>query len=113
MLSDVEETIYKETMVEGGFVQSLESGTIDKVAFDRLIEALAEYRRTINGSNLMSRIIAACLFGLPWELENQSEHFRRRFGEELARELSTMAEQLRLKMSDMLWEGFESYYEGS
>ncbi len=111
MPSNMEKTIHQETMVAGGFVQKLESGTIDPAAFQRLMAALDNYRRAVHGSDKVSRLIAACLFDLPWELENQSEHFFRRYGKEPARQLSSMAEQLRSKLIDVLWEGLESYYE--
>jgi len=105
-----EEIIYRECMLPNGFASLIRENQVDKSKFDNLIEAI-KYLTSIEGTQLrINKLTVACLFELPWEIENTVNHYSNE-DENLGNEVSLMAEQLRTVINEFLWTGLEKYYE--
>jgi hypothetical protein len=89
---------------------SLRENHVDDVGFSRLIDAIDAIAVEVRDKESIDRLIVACLFELPWEVENTIDHYRKQ-SPELGAMVSRMAESLRHSINNLLWQGLESYYE--
>jgi hypothetical protein len=103
-------TIVKECLKPGGFAFAIRENRVDEKGFSRLIEAIGEISRAFVSEELIDRLVIACLFELPWEIENTFDHYSRQ-SPELGVTVSTMAQELRDAINEMLWNGLESHYD--
>lgn len=103
--------IVKECLKPGGFAFSIRENQVDEQGFARLLEAVGEISREIAPEDRMDRLVIACLFELPWEIENTIDHYSRQ-SLELGVTVSQMAEELRGAIHELLWSGLESHYDG-
>ena len=101
--------IVEECLEQGGFAFSIRENRVDEEGFSRLLEAVREISRTVAAKDLIDRLVAACLFELPWEIENTVEHYSKQ-SPELGLTVSRMADRLRAAIHEMLWGGLESHY---
>lgn len=102
--------IYTETMKPGGFLWKLRENEIDWDGAERLLQAIRRLPPVWRERADCDRLAVACLFEVPWEIENTVEHFSER-DEAIGRRLSTLAEDLRSAILDLLWSGLEAAYE--
>jgi hypothetical protein len=108
--SEIRQVVLAECMRPGGFAFSLRENRVDEAGFRRLIEAIDAIALEVSDKESIDRLIVACLFELPWEIENTVDHYRKQ-SPELGATVSRMAESLRQSINTLLWQGLESYYE--
>ena len=97
-------------MSSAGFMSGLRENRIDDDGYKRLCEALDVATELIKDDKQISRLLVACIFEVPWEIENTVDHYRNK-DEDLGKMVSSMADTLRQKISELLWVGLEEYYE--
>jgi hypothetical protein len=97
-------------MRPGGFAFSLRENRIDEAAFGRLIDAVNAIAAEVRHRDSIDRPTVACLFELPWEMENTVDHYAKQ-SPELGALVSRLAVRLRESINDLLWGGLESHYE--
>jgi hypothetical protein len=102
--------IVDECLKPGGFAFSLRENRVDEQGFSRLLEAVGEISREVASEDRIDRLVIACLFELPWEIENTVDHYSKQ-SLELRVTVSKMAEKLRGAINELLWSGFESHYD--
>jgi hypothetical protein len=101
---------FDESMKPGGFAFSIRENRVDEEGFARLISAVNAVAAAVRNDASIDRLIVACLFELPWEIENTVEHYKKQ-SPELGARVRHMAESLRDSINDLLWVGLESHYE--
>lgn len=104
------EVILEEAVGERGFMAKLRENQVDEQAFARLETAIQQSQSDVGQSEQMSRLLAACLFELPYEIENTVEHYSAQ-SSELGRRVNKMSESLRAEIQELLWQGLEQYYQ--
>ena len=102
--------IVEECLKPGGFAFSIRENRVDVQGFSRLLEAVREISRDVASEDVSDRIVIACLFELPWGIENTVDHYSKQ-SLELGVTASKMAEELRDAIHELLWSGLESYYD--
>jgi hypothetical protein len=103
-------TIVEECLRAGGFASAIRENRVDKRGFSRLLEAIGEISREVASEDLIDRLVIACLFELPWEIENTVDHYSKQ-SFELGVTVSKMAEELRGAINELLWSGLEAHYD--
>jgi hypothetical protein len=101
--------IVEECLKPGGFAFLIRENRVNEQGFSRLLEAIGEISRIVNSEDQIDRLVVACLFELPWEIENTADHYSKQ-SQELGIRISKMAEMLREVIYDLLWIGLESHY---
>lgn len=96
-------------MKPGGFAFSIRENQIDELGYSRLLDAIGEISQEVASEELIDRLVVACLFELPWEIENTVDHYSKQ-SLELGVTVSKMAEELRSAINELLWSGLESHY---
>lgn len=104
--------IVEECLKPNGFAFSIRENRVDELGFSRLLEAIFEISQSLNSEDRIDRLVVACLFELPWEIENTVDHYSKQ-SQELGGRVSKMAEKLREAINDLLWIGLESHYDSS
>lgn len=79
---------------------------VDKLKFDRLYKSVEALTDVFREQDHTDRLLVACLFEVPWEIENVIDHYRQQ-DESLAREISKMADKIRAAINDLLWTGLD------
>ncbi|MFN7844342.1 MAG: hypothetical protein ACK5YR_06775 [Pirellula sp.] len=102
--------IVEECLRPDGFAFLIRENQVDKGKFSRLLEAIKAISQTVDSNDRIDRLTIACLFELPWEIENTVDHYSKQ-SKELGATVSTMAEELRNAINELLWNGLESHYE--
>jgi len=105
-----EKIIYEECMLPNGFTFLIRENIVDKLKFNALIESIEELTKLEKTNKQIDKLTVACLFELPWEIENTVEHYKKQ-DEKLGQEVSLMADKLRTAINEFLWTGLEEYYE--
>jgi hypothetical protein len=108
--SEARRIVFDECMRAGGFASSLRENRVDEGAFGRLIDAVDAIAAEVRDRDSIDRLTVACLFELPWEMENTVDHYARQ-SQELGSLVSRLADRLRQSINDLLWGGLESHYE--
>lgn len=108
--NNAERVIFDECMRPDGFAALIRENRVDCESFDRLIHAVNSLASQFAGESSINRLTIACLFELPWEIENTVTHYSEQ-SPELGRVVSCMADQLREAIGELLWRGLESHYE--
>jgi len=108
--SECKRTVFDECMRPGGFAFSLRENRVDEAAFGRLIGAVDALTAHVSRESSIDRLVVACLFELPWEMENTVGHYAKQ-SPELGALVSRMADGLRRSINNLLWSGLESHYE--
>lgn len=109
--SQAKKIIVEECLKPGGFAFLIRENRVDGRGFSRLLEAVGEISREVASKDLIDRLVIACLFELPWEIENTVDHYSKQ-SPELGVTVSKMAEELRSALNELLWSGLESHYDG-
>ena len=104
------DTIYAETMGATGFMSRLRENTVDTEGYARLRTAIGEATEDIRTKRSVDRLLVACLFEVPWEIENTVEHYGSQNREEGQR-VNKMAEELREAINELMWAGLEEFYK--
>lgn len=107
---DCASVIYEETMKPDGFLWSIRENTIAEQKFENLIAAIERLTELTKGKREMDKLIFACLFEAPWEIENTMEHYRNK-NVDLGSKVSMMADKLRDEVHNLLWSGLEEEYK--
>jgi len=102
--------IIQETIKESGFMFEIRKNNVDKKKFKALCNAIDEMKVYYANKNIIDKRLVACLFEVPWQIENVVEHYSEK-SELLGNELSNMADEVRGKIDDLLWEGLEDAYK--
>jgi hypothetical protein len=102
--------IVEECLKPGGFAFSIRENRVDEQGFTRLLEAIGEISRLLDSEDQINRLVVACLFELPWEIENTVDHYSKQ-SQVLGGRVSKMAEKLREVINNLLWIEIESHYE--
>jgi hypothetical protein len=108
--NELTRVVFDECMRPGGFAFSLRENRIDHAAFDRMIDAVNAIAIKVSHRDSIDRLTVACLFELPWEMENTVDHYAKH-SPELGALVSRLADRLRESINDLLWGGLESHYE--
>lgn len=109
-MSSAKEIIFAECMKPGGFAELIRENQVDEDAFKRLVGAVKALTVDMRDQGEIDRLTIACLFELPWEVENTIGHYASQSAE-LGAKVSAMSEELRQEINELLWSGLESYYE--
>lgn len=109
-MSDYKQTIYAECMKPDGFAAQIRENKVDEIAFERLKCAIKSYTNVIPEESCIDRLIVGCLFELPWEMENATEHYSAQ-SRDLGVKVSRMADELREHINELLWIGLEANYQ--
>jgi 23S rRNA C2498 (ribose-2'-O)-methylase RlmM len=104
--------IVEECLNPDGFAFSIRENRVDQQSFSRLLDAIGEITQSLNSEKQIDRLVVACLFELPWEIENTVPHYSKQ-SQELGDNVSQMAEKLRKAINDLLWIGLEIHYDSS
>ena len=91
---------------------AIRENRVDEEGFARLLEAVLEFARATRAEGSIDKLTIACLFELPWEIENTVNHYLKR-SPALGATVSKMADTLRESIHDLLWGGLESQYKGA
>lgn len=102
--------ILDECMKPGGFAISIRENQVDEEGFRRLLEAIGVVAREVRSEQMVDRLTIGCLFELPWEIENTIKHYNGQ-SVELGSKVSSMADQLREALHELLWDGLDAPYE--
>ena len=108
--NELKRVVFDECMRPGGFAFSIRENPVDEAAFGRLIDAVDALAAHVGNEDSIDRLIVACLFEFPWEIENTVDHYARQ-SPELGTLVSRLADRLRRSINDLLWRGLESHYE--
>ena len=104
------DAIYQETMSPDGFLFGTRENKVDVEKFEKLKNAISQLTVLTKDNKELSKLVVACLFGVPWELENTVPHYKAQ-NADLAKKVSSMAEELNNLIQDLLWSGLEEYYK--
>src|SRR4051812_42795253 len=107
---EIKRVVFDECMRPGGFAFSIRENRVDEAAFGRLIDAVDAIAAHVSNEDSIDRLVVACLFELPWEIENTVDHYAEQ-SPKLGAIVSRMADRLRESINDLLWGGMESHYE--
>ncbi|CAM2065260.1 hypothetical protein SCOR_07765 [Sulfidibacter corallicola] len=102
--------IYAQTMEKSGFLWKLRIGEVDEKGFQMFIGAIEDLTSHYRERETISKLVVACLFEVPWEIENTVDHFKKK-DEASGKQVSNMACRAREAIQNMLWEGLEEYYK--
>ena len=69
-----------------------------------MLKAIEAYKEYVSGEQYIEREIIACLFEMPWEIENTRHHYMEREGKEKALLVDNIADKLRMAISDLVWD---------
>lgn len=103
------EAVVAQTTKDGGFVRKLHRNEVDEASFNQLLDALKAARAASAGQLTIDRLLVACLFELPWEVENTVDHYRKK-DPALGTRVSKTADTLRETINDFLAEGLEDHF---
>ncbi len=106
------QVIVEECLKPDGYAVLIRENQVDKNKFARLMEAISAISRSVNSDDRIDRLAVACLFELPWEIENTVDHYSKQ-SKELGATVSTMAEELREAINELLWNGLETHYDNA
>lgn len=109
---ECENVVYQECMSPIGFATALREGRIDNDGYSRLLASIRTMTGHIEHDRQINRLCIACLFELPWEIENCVDHFRNQ-DENSGIIVSRMAENLREAINELLWIGLEEHYKSN
>lgn len=104
------ETILHECLDSRGFAALIRENKVDVEGFNRLLEAVTTIAASAGATSTIDRLTVACLFELPWEIENTVDHYRQQ-SVDLGKTVARMGEQLRGAIEELLWTGLEEYYK--
>jgi hypothetical protein len=104
--------VYAQTMKPDGFLECLRLGRIDDAGFNTLLAAVRAGARQWTDNLQVERFVVACLFEVPFEVENAAPRFAE-CSETQGRRVTQMAEALRTAIHDLLWQGLEAYYQNA
>ncbi len=104
------QVIVDEAVRDGGFMAKLRENEVDEDGFERLAAAIRQSASELEGAEKIDRLLVACLYELPVEIENTVEHYTRK-SPDVGRRVNRMAETLRELIQDLLWQGLEEYYQ--
>jgi len=104
------DTIFFHTMKEDGFLDRLRSNKIDETAYTELLSAIRQGEEEQGETTTADRLVVACLFEVPFEIENTADHYSRKKKED-GRKVSRMADEIRTAINSFLWSGLEAYYK--
>jgi len=108
---EVIRVIYEQCVSDDGFLRNLRMGTIEESGFDSLIAAIKELERlTSEPTRTIDRLVAACLFEVPYEVENTIPHYEE-VSNEAARRVDMMAQLLRDEINNMIGKGVQRFFE--
>lgn len=107
---ECKQLIYTQTMLPSGFLWGIRENRVDKQQFQQLLDAIEQLRKFNDKEKKLDRLIVACLFEAPWEIENTVSHYAS-ISESLGQEVSQMADDLRTAIHNFLWDGLEECYE--
>ncbi|WP_027709808.1 hypothetical protein [Zooshikella ganghwensis] len=102
--------IYKQTMTPQGFLSKLRENSLDESGYKQLLDAIKSLIPFYIKENKMDKLLVACLYEVPWEVENCINHYSQQ-DKKLGDMVSNMSENLRSAINDLLWSGLEKYYE--
>ncbi len=105
-----QDIIYTECMKPEGFASLIRENRVDENRFENLLGAIERLTEATKDEKHLDKLMVACLFELPWEVENTVEHYKTK-DEELGAKVETMSEKLREAINELLWTGLEEYYE--
>jgi hypothetical protein len=108
--NELKRIVFDECMRPGGFASSLHENRVDEAAFGRLIDVVDAIAAHVSNEDSIDRLVVACLFELPWEIENTVDHYAGQ-SPKLGALVSQMADSLRESVNNLLWRGLESHYE--
>ena len=108
-------TIYTETMKKDGYLYQLGSDKLDESAYQRLINAIKEGTRELNSEKNITfdekdRLIVACLFEVPFMVENNVDHYAS-ISDSAATRVDSMSQELREVIHEFVWVGLEKFYQ--
>lgn len=109
-LNELLEAIFHETMEESGFLWKIRENEVDQEGFSRFINALNELTEIYQNENELSKILVACLFEVPWSIENAVDFYMEK-DQALGQRVLQMADEARAAIMSLLWTGLEKYYE--
>jgi len=101
---EAKNTIELHALSEQGAMWKIRENNIDENGFAQLLAAIDAYKLHTKGNAQINRAVVASLFEIPWEIENTRSHYLEVRGEEAARLLDSIAEQLREAISNLLWD---------
>lgn len=104
------DVVYYQTMSSNGFLSKLRENQVDEQGFSVLISALKFLSEYYKQGEDIDRLVTACLFEAPWEVENCVPHYASQ-SKPLGSLVSKMGEDLREVIHDMLWQGMEKFYK--
>ena len=78
--------------------------------FQRLLGAINELASLASPAETVDKLIVACLFEVPWELENTEPHYSS-VDKLQGHEIRQMADELRHAIHVWLWTDLEEHYE--
>jgi len=104
------DVVYYQTMSSNGFLSKLRENQVDEHGFSELTSALKLLSDHYKHGEDIDRLVAACLFEAPWEIENCVPHYSSQ-SKGLGSLVSKMGENLREVIHDMLWQGMEKFYK--
>ncbi len=106
---ECKDVIYTQTMLPSGFLWGIRENRVDRQQFQQLLHAITQLRKFNAEEKRVDKLTIACLFEMPWEIENTVPHYART-SETLGQEISHMADELRTCIHDFLWDGLEEHY---
>jgi hypothetical protein len=104
------DTIIQECLRNDGFAIKIRENCVDYEGFARLLAAVQALTVKFESRSEIDRIVVACLFELPWEIENTIAHYTHQSAE-LGATVSRMADSLREAIHALLWAGLNQYTE--
>ena len=102
--------IYYQTMNKSGLLSKLRENQVDEQGYTDLITALKTLSGYYKNGEDIDRLVAACLFEVPWEIENCVPHYSSQ-SVKLGEIVSNMSEELIEIIHEMLWQGMDAYYK--
>lgn len=102
--------VYRQTMSKEGFMWGVRENRVDEKKYQLLRTAISELASQSRHCNELNKLLCACLFEVPWELENTVDHYMANDAT-LGRKVSGFAEELRDEIQKLLWGGLEEKYE--
>lgn len=102
-------TIRQECLADTGLLGRIRLGQLDEDAHKRLLAAIREGTAAMEGQAVVDRLVVACLFEVPYEIENTREHYERNGAR--GDLVMSMAEELRLAIHEFMWVGLDDQYK--
>lgn len=102
--------IYRHTVLPNGFLWKARYGNVVSSEGEELVEVTERYLKSLGDTTSVNKLVFACLFDVPWILENAAVKLREIGENNTANNADTISIKLRKVIDDWIWLGLDEYF---